>query len=152
MCSKLMTPISLNGASVSRTVNRARKALPFAGFHSFANDNVNPARLRRRQSVDHHCKNIAAQRPNKNGTLARRDAGWRRGGKQKRRQAAAPTVQQRQSKRMRVRRPHDKERRKCASGLANKRRTLNERSGQECVLRKSRSFDTAPDHHPKGQD
>jgi hypothetical protein len=76
---------------------------------------------------------LAAQRPNKNGTLAPRDAGGRCGGKQKRRQAVAPTVQQRQSKRMRVRRPHNKERRKRASGSANKRRTLKERSGKECA-------------------
>lgn len=53
---------------------------------------------------------------------------------------------------MRVRRPHDKERGKRASGSANKRRTLKERSGKECVLNQSRSFNNAPDLHPKGQD
>lgn len=58
----------------------------------------------------------AAQRRNKNGTLARRDADGRCGGKQSADQAVAPTALRRQSERMRARRPHGKERGKSASG------------------------------------
>jgi len=94
----------------------------------------------------------AAQRPNKNGTLALRDADGRCGGKQSDDQAVAPTALRRQSKRTRVRRPHGKEGGKSASGSAQKRCTLRERSGKECDLRKSRSFIYAPDRHPEGQD
>jgi len=96
--------------------------------------------------------NIAAQRPYKNGTLARCDADGRCGGKQSDDKAVAPSAQRRQSKRMRVRRPHDKKRGKSASGSAQRLCTLKERSGKECDLRKSRSFSRAPDRHPKGQD
>jgi len=60
----------------------------------------------------------AAQRPNKNGPLARRDADERCGGKQSEDKAVAPKAQRRQSKRMRVRRPHGKERGKSACGSA----------------------------------
>jgi hypothetical protein len=74
------------------------------------------------------------QRATNNGTLARRNAdGW----------CVRATVRQR---------PSDKKRGKSASGSVQKHRTLKERSGKECGLRKSRSFSHAPDRHPKGQD
>jgi hypothetical protein len=139
-------------AAKSTKVVAAWPEAPHRSVSPFGGDCINAARPRRPTIGRITLQEIAAQRPNNNGTLARRDAGGRCGGKQKRRQAVAPTVLQRQSKRMRVRRPHDKERCKCASGSANKGRTLKERSGKECVLNKSRSFYTAPDHHPKGQD
>lgn len=63
----------------------------------------------------------SAKRPNKNGTLARRDAA---------RWCARANVRQR---------PPRKERGKSACGSEQKRRTLKERSGKECVLKKSRS-------------
>ena len=73
---------------------------------------------RRPQSVACHWGRFAAQRPNKNGALARRDADGRCGGKQSDDKAVAPSAQRRQSKRMRVRRPHDKKRGKSACGSA----------------------------------
>ena len=53
-----------------------------------------------------------------NGTLAWRDAGGRRDGKQSEDKAVAPSAQRRQSKRTRGRRSHGKERGKSASGSA----------------------------------
>ena len=41
-------------AKGTKVVKASPEALPFAGFHSFGNDNVNVARLGRRQSVEHH--------------------------------------------------------------------------------------------------
>ena len=87
----------------------------------------------------------------KNGTLARRDADGRRDGKQSEDKAVAPSAQRRQSKRMRVRRPHDKKRGKSACGSDQKRRTLRSaQRGTECVSQTSRSADPAPDRHPNG--
>jgi hypothetical protein len=59
-----------------------------------------------------------------NGTLARCDADGRCDGKQSDDKAVAPSVQRRQSKRMRSRRSHGKKRGKSASGSARKRRSL----------------------------
>ena len=74
------------------------------------------------------------QRGTSKGTLARRDAdGW----------CARASVRQR---------PSGKERGKSASGSAQKRRTLKERSGKERVLIKSRPLSRAPDRHRNGQD
>ena len=110
-----------------------------------------PARPRRHQSVEYHCKTVAAQRPNKKGTLARRDADGRCGGEQSKDKAVAPSAQRRQSKRTRVRRPPGKERGKSASGSAQKRRTLRSaQRGTECDVEKSRSSSPAPDRHPNG--
>ena len=88
------------------------------------------------------------QRGTGNGTLARRDAGGRCGGKQGADKAVAPSAQRRQSKRTRVRRSHGKERGKSASGSAQRRRTLKERSGKECDPRKSRSSPAARKDRP----
>jgi hypothetical protein len=49
-----------------------------------------PARQRRPQSAAYHWVKFAAQRPNKNGTLVRRDADGRCGGKQSDDKAVAP--------------------------------------------------------------
>jgi hypothetical protein len=86
----------------------------------------------------------AAQRPNKNGTLARRDADGRCGGKQSDDQAVAPTALRRQSKRMRVSRPHGKERGKSASGSARKHRTLRSAAGKSASLDSPAHFHTLP--------
>jgi hypothetical protein len=96
---------------------------------------------------------FAAQRPNKNGTLARRAADGRCGGKQSDDKAVAPSAQRRQSKRMRGRRPHDKKRGKSACGSEQESRTLRSaQRGTECVRQESRSASHAPDRHPQGQD
>lgn len=87
-----------------------------------------------------------------NGTLARRDANGRCDGKQSEDKDVVPSAQRRQSKRKRGRRSPGKERGKSASGSAQRLRTLKERSGKECGLRKSRSFSYAPNRNPKGQD
>ena len=82
------------------------------------------------------------QRGTGNGTLARRDAGGRCGGKQSKDKAVAPSAQRRQSKRTRVRRSHGKERGKSASGSAQRLRTLRSaKRGTERDLNPSRSFD-----------
>ena len=86
------------------------------------------------------------------GTLARCDADGRCGGKRSRDKAVGPTGQRRQSQRTRARRPTGKDRGESASGSAQGRRTLKERSGKECDPRKSRSTPHAPDRHPQGQD
>ena len=126
--------------------SRKRRPSPSSGTAT-----KTPAHPRRPKSVEYHCNNIAAQRPNKNGTLARRDDDGRCGGKQSDDQAVAPTAQRCQSKRMRARRPHGKERGKSASGSAQKRRTLRSaQRGTECDFGKSRSLSHAPDRHPNG--
>ena len=85
--------------------------------------------------------------------MQRRAADGRCGGKQSDDKAVAPMAQRRQSKRMRVRRPHDKKRGKSACGSVQKRRTLRSaQRGTECVRQESRSDSHAPDRHPKGQD
>jgi len=76
---------------------------------------------------------LQPKRGTNNGTLARRDADGRFGGKQSEDQAVAPTALRRQSKRTRVRRSHGKERGKSASGSDKKRRTLKEREARERV-------------------
>jgi len=86
----------------------------------------------------------AAQRRNKNGTLARRDADGRCGGKQSDDQAVAPTALRRQSKRRRVRRPHVKERGKSASGSARNHRTLRSAAGKSASLDSPAHFHTLP--------
>ena len=75
------------------------------------------------------------QRGTNNGTLARRDADGRRGGKQSADKAVAPSAQRRQSKRMRVRRSHGKERGKSASGSAQGHRPLTKPVRSECDYR-----------------
>jgi len=90
------------------------------------------------------------QRGTGNGTLARRDADGRRDGKQSEDKAVAPSAQRRQSKPKRGRRSHGKERGKSASGSAQRLRTLKERSGKECDLRKSRSFSDRSRSSPEG--
>jgi len=87
-----------------------------------------------------------------NGTLARRDADGRRDGKQSEDKDVAPTAQRRQSKRRRGRRSHGKKRGKSASGSAQRLRTLKERSGKECDLRKSRSFSAGRPARPCASD
>lgn len=87
---------------------------------SSASATKTPAHPRRPQSVEDHRDYPAAQRPNKNGILARRDAAERCGGKQSDDKAVAPTALRRQSKRRRVRRPHGQERGKSARGSAQK--------------------------------
>jgi sRNA-binding protein len=94
----------------------------------------------------------AAQRRNKYGTLARRDADGRCGGKQSDDQAVAPTALRRQSERRRVRRPHVKERGKSASGSARNHRTLKSAAGKSASLDSPALFPNAPDRHPEGQD
>ena len=69
-----------------------------------------------------------------NGTLAWRDADERCGGKRSGNKAVVPKGQRRQSPRKRARRPTGKERSESASGSAQKRRALKERSGKECYL------------------
>jgi hypothetical protein len=76
-----------------------------------------------------------------NGTLAWCDADGRYGGKRSGNKAVAPKGQRRQSQRKRARRPTGKERSESASGSTQRLRTLKERSGKECVVRKSRSYD-----------
>ena len=113
----------------------------------------NAGATRRPQSVTYHWGKFAAQRPNRNGTLARRAADGRCGGKQSDDKAVAPSAQRRQSKRMRVRRPHDKKRGKSACGSGQEGRTLRSaQRGTECVRQESRSASHAPDRHPQGQD
>ena len=83
--------------------------------------------------------NIAAQRPNKKRhpcTVRRGRAVWRQA---ERRPGSRAKGERRQSTRMRVRRPTGKERGESASGSVQKRRTLKERSGKVCDLRKPRS-------------
>jgi hypothetical protein len=92
------------------------------------------------------------QRGSSNGTLARRDADGQCGGKRSGSKAVVPKGQRRQFPRKCARRPSGKERSESASGSAKRPRTLKERSGKECDLRKSRSLSHAPDRHPKGQD
>ena len=75
-----------------------------------------------------------------NGTLAWRDADGRCGGKRSGNKAVVRKGQRRQCPRKRARRPSGKERSESASGSAKGLRTLKERSGKECDLRKSRSF------------
>ncbi len=85
------------------------------------------------------------QRGTGNGTLARRDAGGRRVGKQSADKAVAPSAQRRQSKRTRVRRSHGKERGKSASGSAQRRRAFRSaQRGTERVPKISRSFSGRP--------
>ena len=85
---------------------------------------------RRPQSVASHWGKFAAQRLNKNGTLARRDADGRCGGKQSDDKAVAPSAQRRQSKRMRVRRPHDKKRGKSARRVRTRKPHPQERAAR----------------------
>ena len=115
---------------------------------------------RSRQSPNGGDQPPPAATRHKNGTLARRDADGRCDGKQSDDKAVAPPAQRRQSKRTRVRRSHDKQRGKSASGSAGQRvsgsaqkhRTLKERSEKECDPRKTRSYSHAPDRHRNGQD
>ena len=88
----------------------------------------------------------------KNGTLARRDADGRCGGKRSGDKAVVPKGQRRESLRTRARRPTGKGRGESASGSAQKCRTLKERSGKECALGRSRPLSHAPDRHRNGQD
>ncbi len=99
---------------------------------------------------EHLGRGIQPPRGTGNGTLARGDADGRCGGKQSKDKAVAPLAQRRQSKRTRVRRSHGKERGKSASGSAQRLRTLKERSGKECGLRKSRSFSERSRSSPEG--
>ena len=82
--------------------------------------------------------------------LQRRAADGRCGGKQSDDKDVAPSAQRRKSKRRRGRRSHGKERGKSASGSAQRLRTLKERSGKECDLRKSRSFSERSRSSPEG--
>ena len=95
----------------------------------------------------------SSPRSGRTGTapLQRRAADGRCGGKQSDDKAVAPSAQRRQSKRMRVRRPHDKKRGKSACGSGQEGRTLRSaQRGTECDLRISRSDSHAPDRHPHG--
>jgi hypothetical protein len=81
-----------------------------------------------RRRVEYHRKSIAAQRPNRNGTLAQNDASRTSCARACGPAGVRPGVC------------------KSTCGSAQKRRTLKERvsSGNECDLRKSRSFSTLP--------